>query len=196
MKYKYNRKLGKVSCNFCNKEFEKPLSEIKRNFNKGRPNYCSRSCCGKKHVVQKILNCKDKYDISLHSSNRKTELTPFNYTFISIKRRFKEYNITPYDLKEQWEKQKGICTYSKIKLILPTYANTNIDIRYRASLDRIDSNKGYTKENIHFVSTAINYMKSTMSHKETIDFLDQILKNISCYQEDQTISSPVLGAGG
>jgi hypothetical protein len=195
MKYKQNRKLGKVICNNCNIEFEKPLSEINRNLDKDRPNYCSRSCVAKKHGKEKQSKIKNPYDISIHAKNKINELTPFKYTFRSVKRRFKDYNITLQDLKEQWEKQKGICPYSKIELILTT-SKTNIDIRYRASLDRIDSSKGYTKDNIQFVSTAINYMKSTMSHEDTIDFLNQISKNISCHQEDQTISSPVLGAGG
>ena len=178
MKYKQKRKLGKVICNNCNIEFEKPLSEIKRNLEKGRPNYCSRSCVAKKNNKNKVRSI-NSYDISKHSKKPKKNWNKFSYIFRSVRRRFKDYDITLQDLKEQWEKQKGICPYSKIELTLPTNSNTNFDIRYRASLDRIDSSKGYMKDNIQFVSTAINYMKSTISHEDTVDFLNQISKNIS-----------------
>ncbi len=43
-----------------------------------------------------------------------------------------------------------------------------------ASLDRTDSTKLYEKGNVVFVSTPINYMKNTMSKKETIAFCKKI----------------------
>lgn len=183
MKYKINRKLDTITCSFCKAQFEKPLSEIKRNSEKNRSNYCSRSCVGKATGSLKGKNVKDRYDISLHSSCRRDKFTLFRYTYRCIKRRFKEVTVTLEDLEKQWIKQNGTCPYSKVKLELPT-DNKIIPITKRASLDRIDSSKGYIIENIQFVSTPINYMKSTMSHIETIDYLNQISKNISCHQED------------
>ena len=44
----------------------------------------------------------------------------------------------------------------------------------QASLDRIDSSKGYIKGNIQFISTPINYMKSTMTDSEVKSFLKLI----------------------
>lgn len=181
--YKYNRILGKVTCNNCNIEFEKPISEIKRNQIKDRPNYCSRSCVGKKLGSEKSKKVTNRYNISNYSENRKDEYTIFKYTLKCIKQRFKEVNVTLQDLKEQWEKQNAICPYSKIQLELPTHTN-KVSFEKRASLDRVDSSKGYIKENIQFIVTPINYMKSTMSHQDTVNFLQQISKNISCHQED------------
>lgn len=183
MKYKQNRILRKVLCNNCGVEFEKPNSEIKRNLEKGRPNYCSRSCVAKKHGKEKASKIKNLYDISIHAGCRKDEFTPFKYSLRCAKRRFKEVSISLQDLKQQWEIQNGKCPYTNLELILPT-DSIKPNLIYRASLDRIDNSKGYIKGNIHFVSTPINYMKSTMSHKETIDFLKQISKSISCHQED------------
>ena len=68
---------------------------------------------------------------------------------------------------------------------------------YRASLDRIDSSKGYVIGNVQFVSTPINLMKSTMSDLETKQYLKLISFYTSHFCEDGTISSPqkeVLGA--
>lgn len=88
------------------------------------------------------------------------------------------------DLKEQWELQKGVCPYSKFQLELPN-GTKKVHHSIRASLDRIDSSKGYIKGNIQFVSTMINLMKSTLSHDETVDFINKLVKNYnSCHQED------------
>lgn len=58
------------------------------------------------------------------------------------------------------------------------YWNTNPDIRYRASLDRIDSSKGYIKGNVQFVATPINYLKGTMSDETTKAYLREIAASI------------------
>jgi hypothetical protein len=44
----------------------------------------------------------------------------------------------------------------------------------RASLDRIDSSKGYIKGNIQFISITCNYAKSDMSHEEMLTFCETI----------------------
>ena len=87
-------------------------------------------------------------------------------------------------LKEIWENQKGICPYTGLSLVLPTYKNLKeIPISLRASLDRIDSSKGYIKDNIQFISTPINYLKNTMSDSETKQYLKSISKYISTFVE-------------
>jgi len=72
-----------------------------------------------------------------------------------------------------------MCPYSGIELQLASHINTKIDPIYRASVDRIDSSKGYIKDNIQFVSTCINYMKNTLSHEKTIELCKLISKNYS-----------------
>lgn len=52
------------------------------------------------------------------------------------------------------------------KSILTYQYNHNNPI-FTASVDRIDSSKGYIPGNIQFVSTCINYLKNTMSDKDT-----------------------------
>lgn len=60
-----------------------------------------------------------------------------------------------------------MCPYTKLKLVLPSQDNKDIPFGHLASLDRIDSSKGYIEGNVQFVSTPINYMKNTMSDSET-----------------------------
>lgn len=74
---------------------------------------------------------------------------------------------------------------------MPTYGNIKkISYTQRASLDRIDSTKGYIKGNVQFVSTPINLMKQSMSDLETKQYLKQISNFTSSFNEDRTISSP------
>lgn len=80
------------------------------------------------------------------------------------------------DLKELWDTQGGICALSGLHMILDT-ATGGATKRmpknpYKASLDRIDSNKPYTKDNIQFVCMAMNFMKNEFGNDEIIDFIN------------------------
>ena len=177
-KYKMNRKLIEIRCDHCNNLFEKPISEYNRNIQVDRKNYCSRTCVGKsdrniKHLKTYIKN----YDISQHSKNKRDEYTGFRYYLRNCKKRIKDFNITLQDLKDQWELQKGKCPYTNFQLILFTPKNNN-EYYLRASVDRIDSSKGYVKGNIEFVSLPINYLKSDkLSKEETFELLAKISSN-------------------
>jgi hypothetical protein len=86
-------------------------------------------------------------------------------------------NLSLEDLHNQWQKQKGVCPYTKIPLILPTHKNYKGQKQFLyASLDRIDSSLPYTRDNIQFVSRNINFAKQSMTHEETCEFIE-IIKN-------------------
>lgn len=165
-KYKQKRKLVGVKCDGCNVMFNKPESEYKRNLKLNRRNFCTRSCVGK-HNNSQLDPYKGNLS-NLISNNRDDEYTPYKYYMKLVRQRYKEYNITLVDLHNQWELQKGICPYSGIKLILSTHSKIEKNPIYSASVDRIDSSKGYTKDNIQFTSRAINHMKGQMSHEDTL----------------------------
>lgn len=181
LKRNYNRKLGTIICDNCGKEFQKPLSEIKRSALAGRNNYCCRECVGqglsriRKGILKGPANEKTRQHLKEMCNNRRDNMTPFRYTLRSIKRRFKTVDVDLNDLKEQWERQDGICPFTGLKLTLPEDGNIkNVDFFIRASLDRIDSAKGYIKGNIQFVSTPINFMKNDKSDDEVKSFLKKI----------------------
>lgn len=58
--------------------------------------------------------------------------------------------ISIEDLQDLWEKQEGVCALSGLVL----------DIDKDASVDRIDSSLGYTKDNIQWIHKHINHMKN------------------------------------
>lgn len=156
----------------CGIEFLKDKSEINRNQKIGRKNYCSLKCSGQSNHTH--LNECHKENIKYllpHCGNRKDEYTGLREHFRRIKKRNHEYDITIDDLLNQWDSQSGICVYSGVKLQHP---NENSSPIYTASLDRIDSRKGYVKGNIQFISMTCNYAKNSMSDDDMLEFLEII----------------------
>jgi hypothetical protein len=85
------------------------------------------------------------------------------------------------DIEFIWElflKQERKCALSGIELSFPKN-NTKEELKKStASLDRIDSNLGYTKENVQWVHKDINKMKNIFSNKYFVEMCSFVfLKN-------------------
>lgn len=78
---------------------------------------------------------------------------------------------TIYDL---WNRQKGLCAISKIPMTLIIGQNRSL---YNMSLDRIDSSKGYTPDNVQLVCDIVNRMKLDASLQEFINLCRLISNN-------------------
>lgn len=94
----------------------------------------------------------------------------------SAKPRKLEVSITEEDIKNLWEKQKGICFYTGIKLELSNGYRHFDDNDLSPSIDRIDSDLAYTKENIKIVHREINRMKLCLSHEKFVEYCKIISK--------------------
>lgn len=126
-------------------------------------NGSSKSCgC----LITKFNRYKNPYTIG--------DIRP--YFWESIKRMAKERNIkfelTPQDIWQQWNTQKGICALSNIKLTLPQKAREKN--KATASLDRINSNDYYHKNNIQWIHKDINIMKNKFDMQYFINICQQI----------------------
>ena len=175
------RKMGDCKCDGCGIDFIKPISEIKRNSKLQRKNFCSRTCVGKNNI--KNLSYENIYDITKHSKNRIDEYTGIRAFFRRIKNRLHDYDIDLEYLKDLWEKQ-NICIYTGVKLGLPKSKGFNNPL-YTASLDRIESDKGYVKGNLQFISIAANNAKNSMSHNQMLEFCELILQNKKPHSEKE-----------
>lgn len=80
-----------------------------------------------------------------------------------------DFNITIYDLENLIIQQNYKCAISGINIELSK--NPHIQT---ASLDRIDSSKGYRKDNIQWVHKKINLMKMNLSQEEFINYCREI----------------------
>ena len=92
--------------------------------------------------------------------------TYFSSLIIGTQRRNIKFDITIEEIWNLFLEQKGICKLSGRKLIL---CDLRDKAEYNASIDRIDSNKGYTKDNIVLCCFYINKMKNNL---ETKDFVE------------------------
>lgn len=100
----------------------------------------------------------------------------FKYFRKNAKLRKKEFTITVEDVKKQYFAQNKVCQYTKSPLTFPeTYLRLTDETT--ASIDRIDSSKGYIPGNIQLVTKKVNMMKGEMSHDEFIHTCQLIASN-------------------
>lgn len=182
----YNHLIGKK---YKQLTIQKVTKVIPRKYlHKGRRN-------GKRYYVECNCTCGNVVEIRLDAilygkqgscgcqkgGVRVDEFSPFRIFLAHIRDRKKynnykhEVNIDLPYLKKIWKKQNGICPYTGIEMILyPTCDQRKIKNPVQASLDRIDSSKGYIKGNVEFVCLAINYAKNGFTKEEFMNFLLQI----------------------
>jgi hypothetical protein len=75
------------------------------------------------------------------------------------------FNITIQDILDLNESQSGKCIYSGYNLW---------NMGEKVSLDRIESSKGYNKDNIQLTTFKVNQAKSNLTHDQFIDMVDCI----------------------
>lgn len=87
-----------------------------------------------------------------------------------------EYSVSTKYLSELFNKQNGKCVYTGRELKFGTATNFR-NGHQTASLDRIDSSKGYVEGNVQWVHKRIQPMKLTMSHDEFISTCCEVSNN-------------------
>tara|TARA_Y100000996_G_scaffold350877_1_gene290032 strand:- start:106 stop:441 length:336 start_codon:yes stop_codon:yes gene_type:complete len=76
----------------------------------------------------------------------------------NAKRRGLNFDVTVEDLMELYEVQEGLCALSGLPM---TRSSANSD--YSLSIDRINNEIGYTKENLQLVCWRVNTMRSSLT---------------------------------
>lgn len=173
----------KIQCTHCEKSFTRNHNLHKSKIKKGLKPFCSQSCATTYRNLH--LTKEQRQTLGDHiknfANNRQDDFSQFKYYINKCKERKKskgdDYNIDLEYLKSLWQFQNGICPYTKIKMELPN--NTSEFQKHhslkRASLDRIDSSKGYVKGNVEFVCLLINMAKNSYSKKEVSSFFEEML---------------------
>lgn len=101
---------------------------------------------------------KERVDYKVQSA-RETVLAQAAEIALNAKKRAKarelEFALTADDIVEMLEEQDGRCALSGI----PFDAETRLGHRrpYKPSIDRVDSSRGYLRDNVRLVCVAINY---------------------------------------
>jgi hypothetical protein len=163
-----------ITCDSCGNKFERKLGEYNRSQKLGRKSFCTSKCASINNIENIPINKRSHVNNPLNG-RPKDEFSDFRPHLKSIRRRciIKKTNlkITLEDLKELWEKQKGICPYTNIKMNVRSWRKK---LPTNASVDRIDSSKGYTKDNIQFVCCSINLAKCDFTDEQIKEFILEI----------------------
>ena len=160
-----------VTCDICGNCFQRNKSEVARNAKLGRKTFCSRACMGKSQIEK-----NRRLDHLNRGFNRSDDLSMFRVFMHRLKKHGKEVDVTLDDLKAQWDKQAGKCPYTGWSLWSPNNTNDARQIRPdAASLDRIDSAKGYIKGNIEFVCLIAQYAKNGFAKEHVLSFAEAVV---------------------
>jgi len=164
--YRYQREwVWKCICD-CGKETKVRISKLK--------NGTTKSCgC---HKMKNIM--ENRYGRFHHGWKGYEDLSLSFYGRIKAgaKLRCIEFNLSMEYLWNLYEIQNKCCAYTGININMPIFirqlrGENNEDI---ASLDRIDSSKGYIEGNVQWVCKRVNYMKHTMGDKYFLEWVKSI----------------------
>jgi hypothetical protein len=186
--YMYNgddMKTINCKCNTCGNTFEKELKEYNRQIRNGRDKfYCGLKCTANRIENKEMIK---RLGTSFHFKGGENKFTTEEQKIKSSMRDFakrvrarKAKFVEELDLDrliEIWNSQNGKCKFTNVDLVLqhqPEYKI--ISNNYKASIDRIDSSKPYTIDNIQFISYTSNSLKSNMTDEEVKEFFN-IIRN-------------------
>ena len=161
------------NCIVCSVELSNDNHAIyrKRNY----INKCNK-CSNHEKKIQGRNRGKAKKNTKIKTSiHNKNKHDPVRYTCIQLSNnasgRAKKFNMD-FDINSAF--LIGIspikCPVFNVDLIY----GAGIKGKYAASIDRIDSSKGYTKDNVQIISYLANLMKSNATHSEMVKFAEWI----------------------
>jgi hypothetical protein len=157
-----------LTCDHCGNKFtvskrhrENQLKRYKCSFTT-----CSAKCrtdYWKEKELQKALTDK---------------LSPFKRLFNRMKNHRLYDGVSIEDISVLWQKQQGKCALSALLMELPTHRKDKTPTTPKfASIDRIDSSKPYSKDNIQLVCVSLNLAKNDFSEQQIREFIKELRGN-------------------
>jgi len=181
--YKENRDKEKEQVRKYQKTHERIYKRVHPNKKSGRTikSKCYYNECSTTVYVSKNEE-KQGYNrfCSLLCSNKSRKKSPFIFQLRKIKMsaisRGREFELTLKFIEELFKKQGGKCALTNVPLKVNSKGDCT-KLYETASLDRIDSNIGYTKDNVQWVLLGINYMKKNYLEEDLHKTLKLIINN-------------------
>lgn len=148
-------------------------------------NYVERNSYALRQGLASHCGCSIKYgeDNLLYKGVGDISASWFNNKVIRAakgyygSRKIKKVDITIEYIWDLFLKQNRKCIYSGLVLTFPNKRTNLENCNATASLDRIDSNKGYIKGNVQWVHKKVNIMKNVMDDKEFLKLCGLIVNN-------------------
>jgi HNH endonuclease len=88
------------------------------------------------------------------------------------RRKHLEFSISKQDILDLWDKQGGKCYWYGIPMIPSSISK----YPFKPSLDRLDENRGYTKDNIVLCCLAANFGRNSNSKQEYEEFVNTLIE--------------------
>lgn len=165
----------RLKCENCGRGFLRSAALVKQGIKKGYRSFCSMRCRNEHYAEHGRHENKMLAHTDSLSEFRKYVRKAIRANKDNPKRKV---NIDAEYLKELWAQQNGRCAYTNIPLIHKKEKSLEpLDIINVASLDRIDSSKGYIKGNVQFVCIGANLAKNKASDAQMRQFIKTIKSN-------------------
>lgn len=163
---------GRQFCKWCNTE--KPISEF-------YSNGCFRDGTKKYRVKCKLCvldDAKKNNDKTYKTKSEKRSQSPKNFIsgILNHATRRKQnlgFDIDLMYLLELFDAQGGKCALTGVQM---TYVAGSGKVATNISIDRIDSSKGYVRDNVQFVCDVVNRMKQELSCAELFSWCGKIVE--------------------
>ena len=155
---------SKRKCITCGET--KPLDEFNFASRRNREkNWRRRSCksCYRKGYSNYNLKKETRLRRFIHDGKRKSEKKGWHF------------DLTVEFLQKLFDRQNGKCPLTGYQMDIEGSRDKDKKPR-SASLDRIDTEKGYTKDNVHFVTLQANYMKNVLSIEQLVKWCKAVIK--------------------
>ena len=154
-----------IECNYCKTKFHVKRSRQE----KTSKLFCSMKCKIEYSKTDKTVlgNYKNRDEITQYFYKKCTRLK------MSAKKRGILFSneLNADFLITLWNNQQGKCYYSKVDM-----TTDSEDKLHLVSVDRVDNNKGYTKDNIVLCSYAFNAFKFNFTSQDILNFITEIKK--------------------
>jgi hypothetical protein len=187
------KKFIELQCCHCQKTFRRELRDYTARVKKGKSQfYCGNSCSAKanpgllkgieynrshpEELIARLTPFREKaWEVNRNGHSRADEYSPFRYFAAKARNRKKHLgsNVDIKYLKSLWDTQSGVCPYTGKKMTLPCgFSRKQLGkaTPWHASLDRIDTSKGYVQGNVEFVCLAVNYAKNVFTKDQMLEF--------------------------
>lgn len=166
-------------CNVC--KVDKPLEEFsKLHCTKDGRAYACLTCSRVKAKAYRDLN-REQYNVN-QKLGRQTEKTFIAQLLHGAKTRSKqkgfEFSLTVEFITDLLHKIDYKCQITGQQMNLNSFSKKDKN-PFKVSLDRVDSTKGYTEDNVQLTCWAVNLMKNTFDEEDFKFWIDTIHKAIS-----------------
>lgn len=133
-------------------------------------------------VVCRNPECTKKRMANISSDRRARSVEGLLHSLVvQVRSRSKRKGIT-FDLDAEWAKailvaQDGKCALTGVTLLASHPQGKRRGHKHTVSIDRIDPNKGYTKDNCWLLSYIANIAKNAHSVEDLMEFASDLLRN-------------------